>query len=54
MTYKMKCMRCKEDMIYIEDKEMESLGWISMDCPNGCEGGYLIPHDNPYLEKVDA
>ena len=51
MNYKMKCCRCGEEMNYIEDKEMEKLGFISMDCPNGCDGGYLIPYNNPKLLK---
>ena len=52
MKYKMKCCRCVEEMNYIEDKEMENLGFISMDCPNGCDGGYLIPYNNPNLQKL--
>jgi hypothetical protein len=51
MGYKMKCPICSKDMIYTENKEMEALGWISMDCPDGCEGGYLVPKDNPDLIK---
>ena len=51
LNYKMKCCRCGEEMNYIEDKEMEKLGFISMDCPNGCDGGYLIPYNNPKLLK---
>ena len=34
------------------NKEMENLGFISMDCPNGCDGGYLIPYNNPNLQKL--
>ena len=40
-------------MKYIKDDEMESKGLISMDCPNGCEGGFLVPKDNPNLTKVN-
>lgn len=52
MKYSMKCYRCGEIMKYTKDVEMESKGFISMDCPNGCEGGYLVPKDNPDLIKV--
>lgn len=50
MSYKMKCPRCNENMIYVENKDMEELGWISMNCPNGCDE-YLVPYDNPMLVK---
>ena len=50
--YKIDCFSCGEEMNYIEDKEMEKLGFISMDCPNGCDGGYLIPYNNPKLQKL--
>ena len=53
MNFKMKCCRCGEEMNYIEDKEMEKLGFISMDCPNGCDGGYLIPYNNPNLQSYN-
>lgn len=53
MTYKMKCYRCNAELIYIKDEETEKLGLISMDCPNGCEGGYLVPKNNPHLIKID-
>ena len=52
MKYIMKCCRCGEIMEYIKDEEMECKGFISMDCPNGCDEGYLIPKDNPNLIKV--
>lgn len=49
MIYKMKCPHCKSEMKYIEDEEMEKLGWIQFDCPNGCENGYIVPNTNPKL-----
>ena len=52
MKYSMKCYRCGEIMIYIKNNELESKDIISMFCPNGCEGGYLVPKDNPDLIKV--
>lgn len=53
MVYKMRCYRCKEDMTYIKDEDVEEMGYISMDCPNGCENGYLIPKNNPDLIRLD-
>lgn len=53
MIYKMKCPICKEDMNYIENEDMERLDMVSMDCPNGCEGGYLVPKNNPNLIKIN-
>lgn len=52
MKYKMSCYRCGEEMIYTKNDELEDRGFISMDCPNGCDGGYLVPHNNPDLIKV--
>lgn len=53
MIYKMQCPVCETEMFYIQDKELEKLGWISMDCPKGCDGGYLVPEDNPKLRKEE-
>lgn len=53
MHYSMKCYRCGEEMKYIKDEETEKLGFISMDCPYGCEGGYLVPINNPDLIRVE-
>lgn len=52
MKYTMDCYRCGESMNYIKNEELESKGFISMECPNGCEGGYLVPHNNPDLTKI--
>ena len=54
MRYKMECSRCGKEMIYIEDKKMEELGWVVMDCPEGCNDRYLVPDDNPYLKREEA
>ena len=51
--YKMKCPRCGEEMEYTKNEEIESKGFIAMDCPNGCEGGYLVPLNNPNLIKIN-
>lgn len=48
---KMKCPVCQSGMKYIEDKKAEKLGWIQMDCPNGCNNGYVVPNTNPKLTK---
>ena len=47
----MKCYQCDSDMDYTKHEKMESLGWISMQCPN-C-GDHLVPDDNPDLEKEE-
>lgn len=49
ITYKMKCCNCGKEMIYIKDKEIEEMGWVKMNCPNGCDGGYYVPKKNPNL-----
>ena len=53
MKYIMKCIRCGEEMNYIKDEEIESMGFVAMDCPNGCESGYLVPKDNPNLKAEE-
>ena len=53
MKYSMKCYRCGEIMKYTKNVDLESMGFICMYCPNGCEGGYLVPKDNPDLIKVE-
>lgn len=52
MTYKMKCPRCGEDMNYMKNEDIERLDVVSMNCPNGCDCGYLVPINNPNLIKV--
>lgn len=47
--YKMKCPRCGEEMKYTKNEEMEKLEVVVMDCLNNCEGGYLVPINNPDL-----
>ena len=47
--YKMKCPRCGEEMKYTKNEEMEKLDIVVMDCINNCEGGYLVPINNPDL-----
>jgi hypothetical protein len=39
-------------MIYIEDAVLEANGYIAMDCKN-CGGEFLVPIENPYLQKVN-
>jgi hypothetical protein len=39
-------------MIYIESIELESRGWVLMDCKN-CGEEFLIPNDNPDLCKEE-
>ena len=51
--YIMKCYICGAEMTYIKNEEIESKGFIAMDCPNGCEGGYLVPLNNPDLEIIE-
>ena len=29
------------------------MGLVAMDCPNGCEGGYLVPKNNPGLKAME-
>lgn len=52
MKYIMKCHRCKTIMKYIKDDEMENMGFITMDCPKGCDNSHLIPKNNPNLIKI--
>ena len=51
--YKMKCPRCGEEMKYTKNEEMEKLDVVVMDCINNCEGGYLVPINNPDLIKIN-
>ena len=53
MKYAMECIRCGKEMNYIKDEEVEILGFIAMDCPNGCEGGFLVPKSNPGLKAME-
>ena len=53
MKYEMKCPFCGKDMIYIKDKELESKGWVSMDCPDE-EEELLVPINNPSLIKINT
>lgn len=53
MKYAMECIRCGKEMNYIRDEEVEILGFIAMDCPNGCEGGFLVPKNNPGLKAME-
>ena len=51
--YKMKCPRCGEEMEYTMNEEMERLDLVVMNCINNCEGGYLVPINNPNLIKIN-
>lgn len=53
VTYKMECSRCGKQMEYIENKKIEMLGYIVMDCPEGCNERYLVPDTNPALKKEE-
>ena len=52
MKYIMNCPRCGEEMEYTKNEEMERLDVVVMNCINNCEGGFLVPKDNPDLIKV--
>ena len=47
--YKMRVYKCGEEMKYSKNEEMEKLDVVVMDCINNCEGGYLVPINNPDL-----
>lgn len=48
----MKCFVCEAYLEYVKNKEAEKMGFVALDCPNGCEGGYLTPKNNPKLKNV--
>ena len=54
MEYKGMCWSCRQEnsFEYLQDEEIEELGWYSFDCCH-CGEGTIVPEDSPDLIKEE-